>query len=228
MTRKRVVNHAGAAWLSAVAGAWLVAVACRTMQAGAASGAATAGSSASAAVEAVASPAIRVGILPDVERVSIGADSGVEVRGRAPGETAVRLRSLPRATFRPGAAAGRIRLLETGDELDLATVAPALPSELLRADASPYRGILEVRPAEAGRITVVNTVHLEDYLRGVVPNELSPQAFPRIEALKAQAVAARTYALAHVGDYGGKGYDVCATASCQAASPSLFGAKFAS
>jgi stage II sporulation protein D len=213
VTRERVVNHAGAAWLAAVAGAWLVAVACRTMQAGAASGGTAATSP--AAVEAVASPAIRVGILPDVERVSIGADSGVAVRGRAPGETAVRLRSLPRATFRPGAAAGRIRLLETGDELDLATVAPALPSELLQADASPYRGILEVRPAEAGRITVVNTVHLEDYLRGVVPNELSPQAFPRIEALKAQAVAARTYALAHVGDYGARGYDVCATASCQ-------------
>ena len=215
MTRKRVVNHAGAAWLAAVAGAWLVAAACRTMQAGAPSGGAAAAAPATAASGAVPLPAIRVGILPDVERVSIGADSGVAVRGRVPGETAVRVRSLARATFLPGAAPGRIRLLETGDELDLATVAPAFPPELLRADASPYRGILEVRPAGAGRITVVNTVHLEDYLRGVVPNELSPEAFPRIEALKAQAVAARTYALAHVGDYGARGYDVCATASCQ-------------
>ena len=214
MTRKRVVNHAGAAWLAAVAGAWLVAVACRTIQAGpsAAAPPAPAGDALAAAVPA---PSLRVGILTDVERVSIGADAGVAVRGRAPGETAVRLRSLPRATFRPGAAAGRIRLLETGDELELATIAPADPAEILQADASPYRGILEVRPAEAGRITVVNTVHLEDYLRGVVPNELSPQAFPRIEALKAQAVAARTYALAHIGDYASKGYDLCATPSCQ-------------
>jgi stage II sporulation protein D len=120
-----------------------------------------------------------------------------------------------RATFRPGTAPGRIRLLETGDELELATVSPALAGELLQTEASPYRGLLEVRPADEGKLTVVNVVHLEDYLRGVVPNELSPQAFPQLEALKAQAVAARTYALAHVGDYSSKGYDVCATPSCQ-------------
>ena len=94
-------------------------------------------------------------------------------------------------------------------------MAPAVAAELLQSDATPYRGLLEVRPAEEGRLTVVNVVHLEDYLRGVVPNELSPQAFPQIEALKAQAVAARTYALSHLGDYSSKGYDVCATPSCQ-------------
>jgi stage II sporulation protein D len=215
VTRKRIVNHAGAAWLAAVAGAWIVAAACRTMQGGASSGAPQAPPPDAALSATVLAPSIRVGVLTDVERVSIGADGGVEVRGRAPGEKAVRLRSLPRATFRAGGAPGRIRLLETGDELELATLAPSDASEILQADASPYRGILEVRPAEAGRITVVNTVHLEDYVRGVVPNELSPEAFPRIEALKAQAVAARTYALAHLGDYAAKGYDVCATAACQ-------------
>ena len=94
-------------------------------------------------------------------------------------------------------------------------MAPAVAAELLQSDATPYRGLFEVRPAEEGRLTVVNVVHLEDYLRGVVPNELSPQAFPQIEALKAQAVAARTYALSHLGDYSSKGYDVCATPSCQ-------------
>ena len=112
----------------------------------------------------------------------------------------MRVRTLPRATFHT-TATGRLRLLETGDELELASVAPAVPAELLEADATPYRGLLEVRPAEAATLTVVNVVNLEDYLRGVVPNELSPQAFPQIEALKAQAVAARTYALSHLGDY---------------------------
>jgi stage II sporulation protein D len=48
-----------------------------------------------------------------------------------------------------------------------------------------------------------------------VPNELSPQAFPQIEALKAQAVAARTYALKNRGQSIAKGYDLCATPSCQ-------------
>ena len=61
----------------------------------------------------------------------------------------------------------------------------------------------------------MNVVPLEEYLRGVVPNELAPEAFPQIEAQKAQAVAARSYALAHLGDYSSRGYDVCATAACQ-------------
>ena len=213
MTRERVAKHPGAAWVAAVAGAWLVAVACRTMQGGVAASTASAAS----AVEpeaVVAAPALRVGILPDAERVWIGAGSDVVVRGKAPGEAALLVRRLRRATFQP-AAPGRLRLLESGEELELATVRPSEEGDLLQADGAPFRGLLEVRPTPDGRLTVVNVVNLEDYLRGVVPNELAPRAFPQIEALKAQAVAARTYALAHLGDYSAKGYDVCATAACQ-------------
>lgn len=60
---------------------------------------------------------------------------------------------------------------------------------------------------------------LEDYVRGVVAGEM-PAEFS-MEALKAQAVAARTYALAHMKDFGGtpcsqaKGADVCNTVDCQ-------------
>jgi stage II sporulation protein D len=212
LTRKRVVHHPGAAWVAALAGAWLVAAACRTMQGPVASAAAPAPA---APVEAaVPEPSIRVGVRVEVEGVSISAASGVVVRARVPGETPSLVRTLPRATFRPGAA-GRLQLVETGDLLELATASPAGTDELLQADATAYRGILEVRPAEASALTVVNVVNLEDYLRGVVPNELSPQAFPQIEALKAQAVAARTYALAHLRDYSSKGFDVCATPACQ-------------
>jgi stage II sporulation protein D len=219
VTRQRVVKHPGAAWAAAVVGAWLAAVACRTMQRDAAPG--PAGLSAPVLAASVASPSIRVGVLPSVESASIEARSGLVVHGRAAGETAVLVRSLPRATFEPSAP-GRLRLVETGEALELATVSPAASSEPLLAgtkplpaEATPYRGVLEVRPAEEGKLTVVNVVNLEDYLRGVVPNELSPRAFPQIEALKAQAVAARTYALAHLGDYASRGYDVCATPACQ-------------
>src|SRR3954463_7761584 len=55
-----------------------------------------------------------------------------------------------------------------------------------------YRGALELRPAGGG-INVINAVGLENYVRGVVSAE-SPSAWPA-EALKAQAVAARTYAI---------------------------------
>ena len=109
---------------------------------------------------------------------------------------------------------GRLKLMETGDEFSAASVVPSRPDDTLWADGLPYRGVLEVRPGEAG-LTVVNVINLEDYLKGVVPNELSPDTFPQLEALKAQAVAARTYVLRNRGGYSAHGYDICATPSCQ-------------
>jgi stage II sporulation protein D len=160
-------------------------------------------------------PVVRVGILPDVARVSIGADSGVRVLAHGAAGEAPRWRPVPRATF-VAEDGGALRLLETSENLEgPVTIVPATPTELLDADARPYRGILEVRSEQADALSVVNVVNLEDYVRGVVPNELSPGAFPQIEALKAQAVAARTWVLSHLGDYSGRGYDVCATPACQ-------------
>jgi stage II sporulation protein D len=112
-------------------------------------------------------------------------------------------------------AGGLIRLLETGQAFRSVTVRPAQPKELLSLDGQPYRGLFEVRANDAGNLTVVNVVNLEDYLRGVVPSELSPVSFPQIEALKAQAVAARTYALRNRGQFQDRGYDICATPTCQ-------------
>jgi peptidoglycan hydrolase-like amidase len=110
---------------------------------------------------------------------------------------------------------GGLRLVETGDELAGATVVPAVEGDRLAADANAYRGAFEVRSAEGGALNVINVVGLQDYLKGVVPNELSPQVFPQIEALKAQAIAARTYALRNRGQFAAQGYDLCATPTCQ-------------
>ena len=61
------------------------------------------------------------------------------------------------------------------------------------AGKGAYRDVIEYRPGLSGGVTAVNRVELENYIRGVVPNE-SPASWP-LEALKAQAVAARSYAL---------------------------------
>jgi stage II sporulation protein D len=50
---------------------------------------------------------------------------------------------------------------------------------------------------------------------GVVPVEMGPSQFPELDALKAQAVAARTYAVAHLGDHADEGWDLCDTPACQ-------------
>lgn len=68
-----------------------------------------------------------------------------------------------------------------------------------------YRGDMKLIPSGAG-VTVVNVLPLEDYLLGVVPKEVSPSW--EKEALKAQAVAARTYAVYHKGAFRSRGYDV--------------------
>ena len=92
------------------------------------------------------------------------------------------------------AANGRVGLVSpTGKRM--ASVAPPLTArgKILTTGGERFRGALEFRPGTFGGIDTINAVRLESYLRGVVPRE-SPASWP-IEALKAQAVAARTYAI---------------------------------
>ena len=73
----------------------------------------------------------------------------------------------------------------------------------VKLNGKSYRGKIEVFVNSRGTLTVVNVVSLEDYLLGVVPNELG---LPQIEAQKAQAVAARTYAVANINGFGSQGF----------------------
>ncbi len=72
------------------------------------------------------------------------------------------------------------------------TIHPA-PGKLLRINGTPYRGYVRIGKGSRSGLDVVNILPLEDYLYGTVPKEMSPEWLP--EALKAQAIAARTYAL---------------------------------
>jgi stage II sporulation protein D len=85
----------------------------------------------------------------------------------------------------------------------------------IRFNEKPYRGQLEVFANPGGSLTVVNVVGLEDYVRGVVPNELSPGGYGALEALKAQAVAARTYAVKNRGAFASRGFDLLPTTRSQ-------------
>jgi SpoIID/LytB domain protein len=66
---------------------------------------------------------------------------------------------------------------------------------------------------QSGKILPINTIDIESYLKGVVAYEMS-NSFP-LEALKAQAVAARNYALSNVDKHRSEGYDLCDTIDCQ-------------
>lgn len=75
-----------------------------------------------------------------------------------------------------------------------------------------YRGDIEFR-LEDGKLTAVNVLNIEDYLRGVVPAEMP--AYWSAEALKAQAVAARNYALQRVETNRGSNFNVSSDTSSQ-------------
>ena len=72
-----------------------------------------------------------------------------------------------------------------------------------------YPGSILFR-ATNGKLDAINSVDVEDYLRGVVPYEIGKLDSSRIEALKAQAVAARTYAYKHFNSREAMGFDVFA------------------
>lgn len=83
-------------------------------------------------------------------------------------------------------------------------------SGLFSWQGQEYRGALSFVATTDG-LLVVNTLDLEDYLRGVVPSEM--QATWPVEALKAQAIAARSYTLTSLQP--DSDYDICATVDCQ-------------
>lgn len=76
-----------------------------------------------------------------------------------------------------------------------------------------YRGELVLRNIN-GKLVVINNINIEDYLRGVVPSEM-PSKW-NIEAHKAQAIAARSYAVANLGKRAARGYDLKDTPEDQA------------
>lgn len=81
-------------------------------------------------------------------------------------------------------------------------------------DDKEFRGDLEILHNTAlNTLVPVNVLMLEEYLEGVISSEM-PIPFP-INALRAQAVLARTYALKHKGKHRAYGYDLCDTQNCQ-------------
>ncbi len=82
-------------------------------------------------------------------------------------------------------------------------------------DGRLYRGRLLMFLNDRGQLNVINELELEDYLRGVVPKEMGPELYRQIEALKAQSVAARTYAVRNLDEFRREGFDLCSTPRCQ-------------
>ncbi len=78
---------------------------------------------------------------------------------------------------------------------------------------SKYRGSILISRLDNSDINVVNELLFEEYLYGVVPREM-PASW-HIEAVKAQAVASRCYAIRNIGKHASQGFDLCNQQHCQ-------------
>ncbi len=150
---------------------------------------------------------VRVGVAVDRPSVVIAADGPVDAVQPDTG----RVVALTGGTWpvMPTAAGLSVAGLDVGP-----VVRFVAPAGQLRVDSRPYRGAIEVHRAAAG-VTAIDELPLEQYLYGVIKGEIDPRWPP--EAVKAQAVAARTLAVERIAQAqaGMTGYDLAATTDAQ-------------
>lgn len=182
-----------------------------------------------AGIAADANPPLRIGILPACERGRVESEGALMVIDAA---SHARLADVPAGLsliVEPAVRSGQSQLrLQVGDQVLTAgavrVAATASPQTISVAAAPPgeaakttpqrsYRGRLDITPLSGAKFMVTNVVFAEDYLRSVVPAEMGADA--PLEALKAQAVASRTFALGNRGKHAKDGFDLCAGVHCQ-------------
>lgn len=158
--------------------------------------------------------AMKIGIIDGAEQVSIGTSKDAELISPLHNKCFYKLKPMKPYAFK---ATGNTISIELNDQwfnLNISRVV-LKPAEkgFVSTKRRWYRGefIIENR---GGSLVVVNNLPLEDYMLGVVPSEM-PSKW-NYEALKAQAIAARSYAIANRGKRASRGYDLKDTPEDQA------------
>lgn len=160
------------------------------------------------AAAATAPGAVRVLVREGAPAVTVRGDEAVSLSAGAR-----RLAVLPAratATIAVGPRGLLLNAQPLGAEMVTLRTAPAA---FLAVDGRPFRGELEIRRGANGGLLAINILDLEDYLQGVVREEV-PVTWP-LEALKAQAVVARTYAVYQMRQGAGAPFHLRATVMSQ-------------
>lgn len=161
---------------------------------------------------------MRIGILPEANEARIQCDGpwSIAVMGSPDAPEAV----LPGAAWTFRASGGHLVALDPnrrdrGGGEDTLIAYPAIPATPIRLGDRAYRGEFMIFAAGNDRVTVVNVLDLESYVRGVLPAEIGTGGENGFEAVKAQAVAARSYTLANLNKWSSRGFDLLATVEDQ-------------
>ncbi len=164
-----------------------------------------AAAAASPGADAEASPLVRVLIRQQPTLLLAAAASPLRLadgQGRSLGQIAaeqpfqLRQEQAGLVVVMPGAAGSGESLVSVSGDLWIVPLPAPGRSSLLTVEGHLYRGRLQVRAGGDGRLLVINQLPLERYLQSVVGSEM-PATWP-LAALRAQAVAARTYALSQL------------------------------
>ncbi len=148
---------------------------------------------------------VRVAIVRDARAIDLSVDGPYDFREADAGKVLAKGTRLPRST---------VRLLDKGIFIGMlvypykSVVIEPLREATVLINGHRFRGHVVLVRTPDNRLTAVNSINIEDYVRGVLYHEVSHH-WP-MEALKAQAVATRTYALYSLGKEQGanKYYDV--------------------
>jgi stage II sporulation protein D len=154
-------------------------------------------------------------VLVDSAQVELGAATAFSLIDAASGELLAREPAQTRVRVTRDPAGGLVVSAggSTYPVRERLTLRPENDGMVLISGA-PYRGTVTVVPGARG-VTAINVVDMESYLLGVVPFEIGRVGEELFEASRAQAVAARTYAMRFLGRRSALGFDVFATVDDQ-------------
>ena len=158
--------------------------------------------------------AMKIGLVDGVSQVSVGTSKDAELISPLHNKSFYKLSAMKAYPFKATGNTISIELQNQWFNLNInrLVIKPA-EKGFISTKRRWYRGefIIENR---GGNLVVINNLPLEDYLLGVVPAEM-PSKWS-YEALKAQAIAARSYAVANRGKRASRGYDLKDTPEDQA------------
>lgn len=158
-------------------------------------------------------PIVRVGLVVGAASARVGADGGLEAFTRS----GAALATIPAGETWIARPRGRDLVLQgPGADIGPAGSVTLQPRDggVVTVNDRRYRGSLELMVTDSG-LTVVNQLSLEQYLPGVVGAEMGPRPADDREALQAQAIVSRTYALRNRGRWAAQGFDYQAGVSDQ-------------
>lgn len=167
------------------------------------------------AVLANPSYAIKIGLLTEVSEAGIGTDVNGRMINVHTNRTSCTVDAMKGYTLVPYNNELAIKIKDNYYPLKTDSVVLRPDTDgFVSTKGKWYRGKLMIKVVNGNKLTVINIIDLEDYLKGVVPVEMSSSW--EYEALKAQAIAARSYALANLNKQSRYGYDLKDTTADQA------------